>query len=96
MLYALICNDKPASLDIRMANRPAHIEFLKELKENLKFAGPFLDGSGAMNGSLLVIEAVDESAAKLIADADPYAKAGLFQSVIIRAWRWAINNPESK
>jgi uncharacterized protein len=95
MLYALICTDKPNSLDMRMANRPAHVEFLKGLKETLKFAGPFLDASGSMNGSLVVIEAADEATAHKIAGTDPYAKAGLFQSVEIRAWRWAINNPET-
>ena len=31
MLYALICTDKPHSLQVRLDNRPAHIEFLKDM-----------------------------------------------------------------
>ncbi len=31
-----------------------------------------------------------------MADADPYAKAGLFASVEINAWKWLIKNPETK
>ena len=39
--------------------------------------------------------AEDAEAAKAIADKDPYAEAGLFESVAIRPWVWAINNPGS-
>ena len=31
-----------------------------------------------------------------MADADPYAVAGLFASVDIRPWKWLIRNPEAK
>ena len=36
---------------------------------------------------------VDFLAARAIADADPYAKAGLFSSVRVRAWKWVVNAP---
>jgi uncharacterized protein YciI len=96
MLFALICTDKPASLDIRLATRPDHVAYLKSLGENLKFAGPFLGADEKPNGSLVVIKADDRAGAEAIAANDPYAKAGLFQSVEIRPWTWAINNPEAK
>ena len=35
MLYALICTDKPHSLQVRLDNRPAHIEFLKDMGDGL-------------------------------------------------------------
>ncbi|MEJ6785316.1 YciI-like protein [Aminobacter sp. Piv2-1] len=97
MLFALICNDKPGHLQVRLDTRPEHVAFLNELnaKGTLKFAGPFLDDDGKPNGSLVVIEAADAAAAKAIADADPYAKAGLFDSVDIRPWNWVFNNPAS-
>ena len=41
------------------------------------------------------VEAEDQAAAELIAAADPYALAGLFESVEIRAWNWVFNNPEN-
>ena len=96
MLFALICTDRPDSLEIRMATRSDHVAFLKSLGDNLKIAGPFLGSDEKMNGRLVVIKADNLSAAKAIAAQDPYAKAGLFQSVEIRAWNWTMNNPEAK
>lgn len=95
MLFALICTDKPDSLHIRQENRPAHLDFLKGLDTALKAAGPFLDDNGVMCGSLVVIEAADKTSAQLIANQDPYAQAGLFQNVEVRAWNWVIKNPEN-
>ena len=96
MLFALICTDKPASLDLRLSVRPDHLKHLESLGAALKAAGPFTDDAGQPIGSLVIIEAADRAAAKAMADADPYAKAGLFASVEIRAWKWLIKNPETK
>ena len=96
MLYALICTDKPGSLELRMKVRPDHVAFLQGLGNQLKAAGPFTDDQGNMNGSLVIIEAKDLADAKAIAAADPYAQAGLFASVDIRPWKWLIKNPEAK
>ncbi|MET0574833.1 MAG: YciI-like protein [Mesorhizobium sp.] len=95
MLFALICNDQPGHLQVRLDARPDHVAFLDDLnaKGALKFAGPFLDADAKPNGSLVVIEAADQAAARALADADPYAKAGLFASVDIRPWNWVFNNP---
>ncbi|ODT08850.1 MAG: hypothetical protein ABS58_00720 [Mesorhizobium sp. SCN 65-20] len=97
MLFALICKDKPGHLQVRLDTRPEHVAFLNDLNARgaLKFAGPFQDADGKPDGSLVVIEAVDAAAAKAVADADPYAKAGLFESVQIRPWNWVFNNPAS-
>ena len=95
MLFALICTDKPASLDLRMAVRPDHLKHLESLGPALKAAGPFTDDDGKPSGSLVIIEAADRATAKAIAEADPYAKAGLFASVEIRPWKWLIRNPET-
>ncbi len=94
MLYALICTDKPKSVDLRMSVRPDHLAFLQSLGDRLKASGPFLDENGQPNGSLVVIEADSKSEAEAIAADDPYAKAGLFKSVEIRAWNWILKNPE--
>ncbi len=93
MLFAVICTDKPGSLDVRLANRPDHVEFLKGLGDRLKLAGPFTgeDGDG-MNGSLLVLEADSIAEARLIACEDPYAVAGLFDKTDIRPWKRVISN----
>ena len=96
MLFALICTDKPNSLELRVKTRPAHIEYLHSLGDTAKAAGPFLDDNGDMIGTLVIVEVEDRAAAESVAKGDPYSKAGLFQSVDIRAWRWALKNPEAK
>lgn len=94
MLYALICTDKPASLDLRLATRPDHLAYLRNLGGKVKAAGPFTDASGTPNGSLLIVDVTDREEAGRVAAADPYAIAGLFQTVDIRPWMWLVNNPE--
>ena len=95
MLFAFICRDKPGNLQVRLDNRPDHVAFLDGLNTEgtLKFAGPFLDDEGKPCGSLVVVEAADKDAARTIAAADPYARAGLFATVDIQPWNWVFNNP---
>jgi uncharacterized protein len=87
MLFALVCTDKPQSLDLRLAVRPNHVTFLETYQDKLVQAGPLLDPDGRPAGSLLIIDVEDAAAAAGFADADPYAKAGLFESVIIRPYK---------
>lgn len=95
MLFAILCDDKPGSLDLRLSTRPEHVAFLTGLGPVLKFAGPFLDAEEKPCGSMLVVEAADVDEAKAIAAKDPYAEAGLFAATQVRTWRWTINNPEA-
>ncbi|TWB51988.1 hypothetical protein FBZ98_105474 [Rhizobium sp. ERR 922] len=97
MLFAFVCKDKPGHLNVRMETRPAHLEHLNKLNAEgtLKMAGPFLDAEGKPNGSLVIVEAESVEAAKALADADPYTKAGLFESVEIKPFNWVFNNPEA-
>lgn len=93
MLFALICTDKPGHLEVRMKVRPEHLAFLASIKT--KGAGPFLDETGNPNGSLVIIEANNRAEAEAIAARDPYALAGLFASVEVRAWKWLVKKPEA-
>lgn len=97
MFFAFVCQDKPDSLQLRMDTRPPHVEWLTGLNAQgkLAFAGPFLDGEGKPNGSLVVVKAETIEEARALSAADPYAKAGLFASVDIRAWNWTFNKPEA-
>ena len=94
MLFAVIAIDKPGAFGTRKATREAHHAWLKGLGSKIKLGGPFLDSSQAiMNGSLLIIEAENDAVARALAAEDPYAKAGVFQSVEIKPWRWVVNPP---
>jgi uncharacterized protein len=91
MLFCLIGTDKPNALDIRLANREAHVKYWNE-SGRIAAGGPFItDDGAAMTGSLLVIEAEDRAEVELLVDADPYTAAGLFERVEIRAWKWVLN-----
>jgi uncharacterized protein YciI len=89
MHFALIALDKPGTLTVRQANRAAHLAYI-EKTGCVQLAGPFLDDAGEMTGSLLVLDLPDMDAAQAWAAEDPYAKAGLFDSVTIRAWKKVI------
>jgi len=88
MQFAIVCLDKPDSLALRTQNRPAHLEHLKAHESQIMIAGPLLSDDGqAPVGSLLVMEFEDMDAARAFAEADPYAKAGLFKTVNICPYR---------
>ena len=89
MLVALIAHDKANHLDVRTQNRAAHLEYIKS-SGVVSQAGPFLDESGNMIGSLIVLEVDDFLDAQNWAKDDPYAKAGLFESVQLIRWNKVI------
>ena len=85
MLAAVICTDKPGAIEIRTANREAHLDYIRTTGIVVQ-AGPFLDEAGQMCGSLIVLDVVEMAAARSWAESDPYAKAGLFADVRIEQW----------
>jgi uncharacterized protein YciI len=87
MLFAITCTDKPASLALRIASRPAHLAYLEANLAHLVLVGPVLDPEGKPCGSLLVVDLADRAAAEAFAAGDPYAQAGLFESAVIRPFR---------
>ena len=89
MLIALIARDKPGALQTRMDNREAHLAYIKETGV-VSQAGPLLDDAESMIGSLIVLEVANLDAARDWAANDPYAKAGLFDSVELIPWKKVI------
>ena len=89
MRFALICQDRAGSRQLRLDTRAAHLEHIRS-SGVVEMAGPFLDEGGAMIGSLIILSVTSLTEARAWADADPYAKAGLFESVIVREWHRTI------
>jgi uncharacterized protein len=85
-LFVLVCIDKPNSRELRAANRQAHLDYA-DATGVVFLGGPFLDAEGNMTGSLIILTVPAMAAAEAWAAADPYVKAGLFESVTIRAWK---------
>ncbi len=90
MLFAALCFDKPGGLDLRLATRAEHLGFLERYAAQVKLGGPFLDADEKPVGSLLIIDCVDEAAARALLAEDPYAKAGLFERVELRPWKHVV------
>ncbi len=89
MKFAIITRDKPGALQIRLDTREAHLEHI-ETSGVVEMAGPFLDEAGQMCGSLIILDVADLAAAQDWAEADPYARAGLFETVTVQAWKKVI------
>jgi uncharacterized protein YciI len=95
MLYAIICDDVPNSLEKRLSVRPAHLARLSDLQNagRLVLAGPLpaIDssdpGPAGFSGSLIVAEFASLSAAQSWADADPYLSAGVFVRVSVKPFK---------
>jgi uncharacterized protein YciI len=88
MQYAIYGLDKPNGLDVRKANRDAHVAHLRRHLDNIVVAGPLLSEDGAtMIGSLIVVDFAEKAELDAFLTEDPYAKAGLFQSVAVRPWK---------
>jgi hypothetical protein len=95
LFYAIVGEDKPGSLDQRLAARPAHLERLNQLKQEgrLLLAGPFpaIDspdpGPAGFSGSLIVAAFDSLEAARAWADADPYVAAGVYAQVTVKPFR---------
>ncbi len=95
MLYAIIAEDKPDSLEKRLAARPEHVARLETLKERGKLilAGPHpaIDnedpGSAGFSGSLIVAEFESFEDAQSWANADPYIKADVYERVTVKPFK---------
>ena len=95
MFYAIVGQDVPDSLNLRLAARPAHLDRLHALQQagRLLLAGPFpaIDsndpGAAGFSGSLIVAEFDTLAAAQAWADADPYVTAGVYADVSVKPFK---------
>ncbi len=93
MHFVICCRDKADHQSVRMENRPDHVEYLKSHSEKIVAAGPTLgEAPDQMTGSVLIMEFSSLTDAENWAANDPYAKAGLFDSVIITPWKKVFPN----
>ncbi len=95
MLYAIISEDVPGSLQRRVGSRPAHVARLEALKAEgrLVLAGPhpLIDsndpGPAGFSGSLVVAEFDSRELAIAWASEDPYVAAGVYARVTVKPFK---------
>ncbi len=88
MRFALMTRDKPGALQLRLDTRAAHLDYVAQTGV-VEMAGPFLE-DGQMCGSLIILDVPDLTAAQHWAANDPYALAGLFETVTLLEWKKVI------
>ncbi len=95
MLYVIIGEDHPGTLDQRMAARPSHVERLQALQAEARLilAGPCpaIDspdpGPAGFSGSIIIAEFTSLVAAQAWANADPYVAAGVYAKVTVKPFK---------
>jgi uncharacterized protein YciI len=95
VLYSIIGQDIPNSLELRKAHRPAHVARLETLQNEgrLILAGPFPaadtsdPGAAGFVGSLIVAEFASFSDAQAWAAADPYMTGGVFSQIVVQPFK---------
>lgn len=95
MLYAIMGEDAPGSLEKRKTTRPAHLQRLETLRDEgrLIIAGPHpaIDspdpGPAGFSGSLIIADFPSLEDARRWADQDPYVTGGVFARVTVKPFR---------
>lgn len=95
MLYLILGEDAPNSLERRLAARPNHLARLQALQAEgrLLMAGPCpaIDspdpGPAGFSGSLIVAEFPCLGDARTWADADPYVTTGVYADVTVKPFK---------
>lgn len=80
-LYCFYCRDGEQNDELRERHLKAQREFMAAHDENYRVAGPLTNARGEFVGSLLIIEAEDEAAARATVNDDPYLTGGVWQSI---------------
>ena len=88
MHWLIKCRSKPGTDALREATIDAHRAFLDGYPDETWYSGPlFSDDNKNAHGSLRLIEFPDREAALAYINADPYTKAGIFQSITVERWK---------
>ncbi|MBC3786752.1 YciI family protein [Spirosoma utsteinense] len=79
------------ALDRRMAARPAHFDYVRQLKANGQFilGGALLDADGQMIGSMLLLDLESEAQLDTYLKTDPYIVQGVWDKIDVKPFRRA-------
>jgi len=87
LYFAILCFDKPGVGELREKTRAAHLQYLKEHKSVMHLGGPLESDEGGIVGTIFLISVPDRQAALTFTESEPFHKAGVFESVLVRRWR---------
>jgi uncharacterized protein len=98
VLYAIVAEDVPNSLERRTAIRPRHLPRVEQLANEGRLlcggAFPAIDsldpGPAGFSGSLIVAEFASLQEAEAWVKADPFYTEGVYAKVVVRPYRKAL------
>ena len=79
------------ALDRRMAVRPAHLDYVRQLKADGKFllGGALLDADGRMIGSMLMLDLASDEQLATYLNTDPYILQGVWDKIDVKPFHRA-------
>ena len=72
--------------EARAAAADDHLAYLRDHRDQIRFAGPLLADDGTPTGSLTLLDAPDRAAAEAWIANEPYNRAGAFDDIEIMRW----------
>ena len=94
MQFMVRYRDREGAGELRKQHRKAHTEYRRSLGLNRLMSGPLLaEDCATPVGSLLIIEAADLAAARIIATGDPFIALGALELVELVPMEVRIVNP---
>ena len=92
-LYAVTCVDKPGMAEVRASIRQTHLDYLAIHEDIVVLGGVTFGADDAKDGSVWIINLPNLAAAEAFVAAEPFVKAGVFQSVRLRRMNKGQWNP---
>ena len=94
MLFVIHMIDWPGAAELRSETSGAHREFVGGHLDAMWAGGPLLADDGETYvGSLIIMDFPDRDAALEFVANEPYNRAGVFESVTIRAFNPVVGGP---
>ena len=93
MHYVIHCLDHPGAVQKRLDHYEAHKAYLGAAAMQTVMSGPLMaDDETTMIGSCFVVQAASLAEVQAFNSGDPFAKAGLWQTVSIRPFLKRVDN----
>jgi uncharacterized protein YciI len=86
-LFLVTCHDAAGAAEPRETYMREHLAHIERHIDRYVVAGPAVDADGRIDGSILIIDAADEAAARSLLEADPYWLHGAWSRIDIRRFR---------
>ncbi|AOH87216.1 hypothetical protein AWL63_23945 (plasmid) [Sphingomonas panacis] len=77
---------------VRLNNRPAHLEYIKGSGSSIVAAGPLIGPDGHAVGGFFLLDVANLAAAEDWAAKDPFRALELYGSVEIQEWKYVFGS----